>query len=151
MKRILVIHGPNLNLLGKREADIYGTVSIGEIDKMLKEFADGLGYSVETEQSNYEGDIVSMIGGAKDKNYSGILINPAAFTHTSIAILDAIRAVDIPVVEVHLSNIYKREEFRHKSVTAGGVLGQVSGFGVNSYILGLKGLIDFLENNNVKG
>ena len=145
MKKVLVINGPNLDLLGKREKDIYGKDTIEDINGMLKGMAEEGGIEIEFYQSNHEGDIVDKIGGA---DASGILINPAAYTHTSVAIRDALSAKDIPAVEVHLSNIYAREEFRHKSLIAPVVTGQVSGFGKYSYALGLKAL---LESIDVKG
>ena len=138
MKKVLIIHGPNLNLLGKREEDIYGKMSLDDINKSLKEKADALGIGIDTFQSNHEGDIVQKIQDAKAEGFSAVLINPAAYTHTSVAIRDAVSAIDIPVVEVHISNIYAREEFRHKSLIAPAASGQISGFGVNSYILGLE-------------
>ncbi len=145
MKKILIIHGPNLQLLGERESGIYGTKTLNDINQTLKSLSDDKGVDIETFQSNHEGDIVDVIGHAKKKQFSGILINPAAYTHTSIAIRDAIAAIDLPVVEVHLSNIYKREAFRQQSLIAPVVAGQVSGFGVNSYVLGLKALIEMIN------
>ena len=143
MKRILVIHGPNLNLLGKREPDVYGSVTIDQINSDLKKLADERGISLEIIQSNHEGEIVEMIGKANGR-FDAILINPAAYTHTSIAIRDAISASDIPTVEVHLSNIYAREEFRHTSLIAPVAKGQVSGFGKMSYLLGLEAAIGLI-------
>jgi 3-dehydroquinate dehydratase II len=145
MKKILVIHGPNLNLLGKREEAVYGKTSLEKINSLLDEKAKSLGISVLSLQSNHEGDIVQNIQEAKAKGFNAVLINPAAYTHTSIAIRDAISAVDIPVVEVHISNIYAREEFRHKSITAPVSAGQISGFGVNSYILGLEAAFGLIK------
>jgi len=144
MRKILVIHGPNLNLLGSREVNVYGNVTIDEINGELKKLAKAKKVSLEIVQSNHEGDIVERIGGAKGK-FEAILINPAAYTHTSVAIRDAISAVDIPTVEVHLSNIYAREEFRHTSLIAPVAKGQVSGFGKASYLLGLEALIGLIE------
>ena len=144
MKRILVIHGPNLNLLGQREAGIYGRITIDEINRDLKKIADDKGVSLEIVQSNHEGEIVELIGRAKG-DFNAILINPAAYTHTSIAIRDAVSAVDIPTVEVHISNIYAREEFRHTSLIAPVAKGQVSGFGRMSYCLGLEAAIDLID------
>lgn len=138
--KILVIHGPNLNLLGTREPGIYGKVTISRINAELNKAAKKEGASLKIVQSNHEGEIVELIGKSKGK-IGGILINPAAYTHTSVAIRDAIQAVSIPTVEVHLSNIYAREEFRHNSLIAPVASGQVSGFGINSYLLGLKALI----------
>jgi 3-dehydroquinate dehydratase-2 len=136
--KILVIHGPNLNLLGLRETDIYGAQSLNEINNSLKKLAKELGLEITIKQTNHEGEIVDLIQNSKD--YSGILINPAAYTHTSIAIRDAIAAVNIPTVEVHLSNIHRREEFRRTSLIAPVATGQISGFGPQSYLLGLRAL-----------
>ena len=144
MRKILVIHGPNLNLLGTREVDVYGSVTIDEINKELKKCAKSKGIALEIMQSNHEGDIVEKVGGAKGK-FDAILINPAAYTHTSVAIRDAISAVSIPTVEVHLSNIYAREEFRHTSLIAPVAQGQVSGFGKMSYMLGLEAAIGLIK------
>ncbi len=138
MKKILVIHGPNLNLLGEREPDIYGKFKLSDIDKALLKLAKSKKISLKILQSNHEGDIIEAIGNAKKEKFSAILINPAAYTHTSIAIRDAISASGLPTVEVHLSNIHAREEFRHNSLIAPVARGQISGFGVNSYILGLE-------------
>jgi len=140
MKKILVIHGPNLNLLGSREVSVYGSVTIGAINKELQAYAKAKKVTLEIMQSDHEGEIVERIGGAKGK-FTAILINPAAYTHTSVAIRDAIAAVGIPAVEVHLSNIYAREEFRHTSLIAPVARGQVSGFGKMSYLLGLEAAI----------
>ena len=142
--KILVIHGPNLNLLGTRETSVYGRTTIQEINKALTREAKELGVALTIEQSNHEGKIVDMIGAAP-KSYQGILINPAAYTHTSVAIRDALLAAALPTVEVHLSNIYKREEFRQHSLTAPACVGQIAGFGMGSYILGLKGLVCSLK------
>lgn len=146
MKKILVIHGPNLDLLGTREPSIYGQVTIREIDENLKKLGKELGVEVESYQSNHEGEIVSKIGQAPDA-YGAIVINPAAYTHTSIAIRDAVSAVKIPTVEVHLSNIYAREEFRHHSLVAPVARGQVSGFGPQSYELGLRAAVRLLNGD----
>jgi len=144
MKKILVIHGPNLNLLGKREPDVYGTLSLEEINKKLKKSAKLKKAAVEIFQSNHEGEIVDAIGSAPGK-FDAIVINPAAYTHTSVAIRDAVAAINIPVVEVHISNIYKREEFRHKSLIAGAATGQISGFGAESYLLGLDAALGLVK------
>ncbi|MCX5678232.1 MAG: type II 3-dehydroquinate dehydratase [Candidatus Omnitrophica bacterium] len=144
MKKILVIHGPNLNLLGKREVDVYGSVTIDEINAELEKTAKAMKVSLDIVQSNHEGEIVEAIGSAGGK-FDAILINPAAYTHTSVAIRDAISAVKLPTVEVHLSNIYKREEFRHISLIAPVADGQISGFGKMSYILGLEAAIGLLD------
>ncbi len=140
MKRMLVIHGPNLGLLGKRQVDVYGKVTISEINKDLKAIAKSKGVALEIRQSDHEGEIVELIGASPAK-FDAVVINPAAYTHTSVAIRDAIAAIDIPVVEVHLSNIYGREDFRQKSLIAPVAKGQVSGFGAMSYILGLEAAI----------
>lgn len=134
--KILVIHGPNLNLLGTREMKIYGTQSLEEVNKAMRRLAKELGLELTIYQSNHEGEIVELI--QNSKGYNAIIINPAAYTHTSIAIRDAISAVEIPTIEVHLSNIYKREEFRQKSLIAPVSTGQISGFGVESYLLALR-------------
>jgi len=144
MKKILVLHGPNLNLLGKRETSIYGSCTLEEINRVLKAAARKLKVSLTIEQSNHEGQIVDLIGAGANR-FDGILINPAAYTHTSVAIRDALLAVNLPAVEVHLSNIYKREDFRHKSLTAAACVGQVAGFGRESYLLGLTGLAGLLH------
>lgn len=142
--RILVIHGPNLNLLGKREPEIYGSDTLEAINARLKEWGLEEGVEIETFQSNSEGAIIDAIHSAQE-GVHGILINPGAFTHYSLAIRDAVAAVGIPVVEVHLSNVYSREPFRHTSVIAPVALGQVAGFGTMSYILGLLGLVDYIR------
>ena len=143
MPKILVLHGPNLNLLGQREKDIYGTSSLREINCRMEELAKTDGVEIEFFQSNHEGDLIEAIHHASGQ-VDAIIINPGAFTHTSIALRDAIAAVAIPTIEVHLSNIYKREEFRHTSVIAPVAVGQISGFGANSYILGLQAALYFL-------
>ena len=141
--KILIIHGPNLNLIGSRESDIYGTKGLDEINDSLKQLATELAVEILIEQSNHEGEIVDLI--QKSGDYSALLINPAAYTHTSVAIRDAIAAVNIPAVEVHISNIHKREEFRQKSLIAPVATGQISGFGPDSYLLGLRAAV-FVAN-----
>ena len=143
-KKILVIHGPNLNLLGQREPKVYGKVTLKKINAELKKIGKKEGIEVVTAQTNIEGEIVGLIQKAK-KSYKAIVINPGGYTHYSVAIRDAIASVKIPTVEVHLSNIYSREEFRQKSVIAPVAAGQISGFGKNSYILGLKAAIDLVK------
>ena len=138
-RNVLVIHGPNLNMLGTREPDIYGHQTLEEIDAALTAQADRLGLYIETFQSNHEGDMVDKIQQAHD-SFHGIIINPAAYTHTSIAIRDALSLLNIPVVEVHLSNIYKRESFRRTSLISAVVTAQISGFGSHGYLLALEGL-----------
>uniref|UniRef100_B8HPI3 3-dehydroquinate dehydratase n=1 Tax=Cyanothece sp. (strain PCC 7425 / ATCC 29141) TaxID=395961 RepID=B8HPI3_CYAP4 len=144
MFSILVLHGPNLNLLGRREPGIYGQVTLEHINAQLQADATQMGISLVALQSNYEGELVTAIQEARGQHH-GIVINAAAYTHTSVALRDAIAAVALPVVEVHLSNIYKRESFRHHSFIAPVVIGQISGFGANSYYLGLKALVDYLQ------
>ena len=145
MKKILVIHGPNLNLLGQRETEIYGKITLEDINSQLQGIAKTGGVELEIMQSNHEGEIVDIIGNTKKKKIGAILINPAAYTHTSVAIRDAVAAVDLPTVEVHLSNIYAREEFRHTSLITPVCSGQVSGFGMHSYLLGLEAAIALLK------
>lgn len=145
MKKILVIHGPNLDLLGQREKDIYGTTTLKEINRRLSSLAKEHGTELEIVQSNHEGEIVDAIGQAAKKKVGAILINPAAYTHTSVAIRDALLAVKIPAVEVHLSNIYAREDFRHTSLIAPVAAGQITGFGVDSYLLGLQAAIHLIN------
>lgn len=140
--KILVIHGPNLNLLGTREPDIYGKETLEDINNNMQKMAEESGITLDIVQSNHEGDIVDAVGKAKGNQIDTIIINPAAYTHTSVAIRDAIAACDIPTIEVHLSNIYAREEFRHTSLVAPVVKGQVSGFGAKSYCLALQAARD---------
>ncbi|MDI6759028.1 MAG: type II 3-dehydroquinate dehydratase [Candidatus Omnitrophota bacterium] len=146
MKRILVIHGPNLGLLGQREPAVYGRITLKEINNQLNKIARKRKVNLRIVQSNYEGKIVDLIGKAKDK-YDALLINPAAYTHTSVAIRDAIAATSIFTIEVHLSNIYSREEFRQKSLISSVAQGTIMGFGVKSYILGLEAIIDLTHTN----
>lgn len=145
---ILVLHGPNLNLLGKRQPEIYGHQTLNDINTALDQFVATLSVNVvlKIKQSNHEGELVSIIGDHMEWA-DGVLINPAAYTHTSIAIRDALSTVGVPVVEIHLSNIYAREEFRHHSLISGIAAGVVSGFGAYSYILGLQALIHTLGPN----
>lgn len=142
--KILVINGVNMNMLGFRETEKYGTMTLKDLEKDLYAFSFELGIDLETYQNNIEGKIVEKIHSAKD-GIDGIIINAGAYTHTSIAIRDAISAVNIPTIEVHMTNIYKREEFRHNSYLAPVCIGQISGFGANSYKLGLKAVIDYLN------
>ena len=140
MKRILVLHGPNLNLLGQREPEVYGHQTLADIDGALALLADDLGLTIDTFQSNHEGDLIDRIHAAANEGFSGIIINPGGLTHTSVALRDAISSIDLPVIEAHLSNIHARESFRQQSYVAGVVVGQVSGFGAFSYQLALRGL-----------
>jgi 3-dehydroquinate dehydratase II len=143
LSSILVLHGPNLNLLGVREPGIYGPVTLPEINERLSALAAQQASKIEAIQSNHEGVIVDAIHDALNV-HDGILINAAAYTHTSVAIRDAVSAVKLPAVEVHLSNVYQREAFRHHSYLASVVLGQISGFGAHSYYLGLQALLTHL-------
>lgn len=141
---ILVLHGPNLNLLGTREPTIYGTITLDQVNASLEKLGIELGVSVESRQSNVEGELVTWIQEAKAR-FEGLVFNPAAYTHTSIALRDAVVGVGIPMVEVHLSNIHRRESFRRRSYLASVSLGQISGFGPQSYLLGLRALVDALQ------
>jgi 3-dehydroquinate dehydratase-2 len=142
--RVLVIHGPNLNLLGTREPEVYGSVTLTEINERIQERAQELDIQIETFHSNHEGEIVDKIAEAGSV-VDAIIINPAAYTHTSVAIRDAISAVALPTVEVHLSNIQAREEFRHTSLIAPVVTGQIAGFGADSYLLALEAVALLLK------
>ncbi len=144
MLHILVLHGPNLNLLGVREPEVYGATTLDEINAMLLTLGKDLGVSVEARQSNNEGELVTWIQQAQPQ-FQGLLLNAAAYTHTSIALRDAIVGVGLPMVEVHLSNIHRRESFRHHSYLASVALGQIVGFGPHSYALGLRALVNALQ------
>ena len=146
MLRILVLHGPNLNLLGHREESIYGTTTLDTIDASLIKLGGELGAELVIRQSNLEGELVNWIQEAR-RDYHGIIINPAAYTHTSIAIRDALAAVDVPTIEVHLSNIYRREEFRRHSYVSGIALAQIAGFGATGYRLALRGLCEYISDS----
>ncbi len=148
MLSVLVLHGPNLNLLGQREPGIYGSVTLDQINCMIEAEGKNLDAKVSAVQSNHEGVLVDAIHAARGE-YQGILINAGAYTHTSVAVRDAIAAVKIPTVEVHLSNIYQREAFRHHSYIAPVAIGQISGFGAQSYRLGLQALVHYLRNSFV--
>lgn len=140
--RILVVHGPNLNLLGKREPDVYGQTTLDDINASLSGFAESVGVELVAVQSNAEHELINHIQQAKEKGFDWILINPAAYTHTSIALRDALAAVGLPFVEVHLSQVAAREPFRHHSMVAELAQGTISGFGADSYLLGLQAIIN---------
>ncbi len=145
MKKILIINGPNLNLLGQREDNIYGSDTLDQIKEMCLNKAKELNIKIDFFQSNNEGEIINKLHELVD-HYDGLIINPAAFTHSSIAILDSLRAINKPKIEIHLSNIYSREEYRKKSITSEGVDGLICGFGANSYILGIEAINKLIYN-----
>ncbi len=145
MIRILVLHGPNLNLLGAREPDVYGTVTLEALNDAILAAAKHAGADVEIRQSNSEGELVTWIQGARDR-FDALVLNAAAYTHTSVALRDAIAATGIAVVDVHLSNIHAREPFRRHSYVAEVAVGQISGFGVHSYVLGIEAAIQHVRN-----
>ncbi|RPH73736.1 MAG: type II 3-dehydroquinate dehydratase [Candidatus Rokuibacteriota bacterium] len=137
----LVLHGPNLNLLGTREPGVYGRLTLPEVDRLIREHGRRRGVRVECRQSNVEGELIGWLQGAEREGFAGVILNPGAFTHYSIALRDAVSAIRVPVVEVHLSNIHGREEFRRHSVIAAVARGQIAGFGPQSYLLGLDALL----------
>ncbi len=147
IQKILVINGPNLNLLGSREKDKYGSTSLNDIQKECESHSKKIGLEVDFKQSNVEGEIVNFIQEAK-KKHQGIIINAGGYTHTSVAILDALLAVKIPTIELHITNIYKREEFRHKSLISKAVNGIICGLGTEGYIMALNGIKKLLDNEN---
>ncbi len=144
MPSILILHGPNLNLLGTREPEVYGRMTLDNINAKLTEYGRELGLDVRALQSNHEGALIDALHDARAWA-AGVVFNPGGYTHTSVALRDAISAIGIPVVEVHLSNVYAREEFRHKSLISAVCKGKISGFGWQSYMLGLKALADILQ------
>ena len=144
-KKIIIINGPNLNLLGQREDDIYGKDSLEKIKSECEKKSKLLDLEVDFFQSNNEGEIINKLHEV-EKHYDGLIINPAAYTHSSIAILDSLRAINKPKIEIHLSNIYSREEYRKKSITSEGVNGLICGFGTNSYILGIEAISELIYN-----
>ena len=145
MKKIIIINGPNLNLLGNREKDIYGVISLQDIEKKTKEKCKEMNMDLFFCQSNNEGELINFIQSAEEK-YDGLIINPAAFTHTSVALLDALRAISKPKIEIHLSNIYNREDYRKKSITSEGVSGLICGFGSLSYILAIEAINHLIKD-----
>ena len=142
---VLVIHGPNLNMLGTREPEVYGRDTLADIDRMIGSRAEALGLSVETFQSNHEGEIIEKVQSLAG-TATALIINPAAYTHTSVAIRDAVLLLEGPVIEVHLSNIYRREPFRHRSMIADVATGQICGLGVKGYLLALDAVADLLSS-----
>jgi 3-dehydroquinate dehydratase II len=143
LKPVLVLNGPNLNMLGKRQPHIYGRETLADVERMCRDEAQRLGLAVEFAQSNHEGVLVDLIQAAREKN-SGLVINAGAYTHTSVALLDALNAAELPAVEVHISNIYKRESFRHRSYISPAAVGVIAGLGIHGYLLALQALARLL-------
>ena len=145
MTKILILNGPNINLIGKREVDIYGSKTFEEIKNECIKKGNLMNLSVDFRQSNSEGQLIDWLH-LVNENFGGLIMNPAGYTHTSISILDSLKAINKPKIEIHISNIYSREEFRKKSITSEGMDGLISGFGINSYALGLKAIKDLINN-----
>jgi 3-dehydroquinate dehydratase-2 len=150
MRRVLVLHGPNLHLLGTREPSVYGTTTLAEIDRLVRAHGRRRGVRVECRQSNLEGELVTWLGRAEREGFDGVIFNPGAFTHYSLALRDAVAAIRLPVVEVHLSNLHAREEFRRHSVIAAVARGQIAGFGPLSYVLGLEALLGLRPSDGAR-
>ena len=146
-KKIIIINGPNLNLLGEREQSQYGSTTFDDLKKMCQNRSKEIGISLDFKQSNIEGEIVDLIQNCRNKS-SGLIINAAGYTHTSVSILDALKVLKIPVIELHITNIYNREDFRHKSLISKAATGIICGFGVEGYIMALEAMKKFLENEN---
>lgn len=144
MHSILILNGPNLNLLGTRQPEIYGHTTLADIEEMCRTYADAIGVKVAFDQSNHEGDLVDALHACRGV-HGGVILNAGAYTHTSIALMDAIKSIDLPVVELHLSNIHAREEFRHKSYISPVALGLICGFGARGYTLAMDALVSHLE------
>ncbi len=149
MTTLLILHGPNLNLLGTREPEIYGTLTLDDINQRLKEAASAHGVDVYSIQSNHEGALIDALQEAANKA-DGVIFNPAGYTHTSVALRDTVAGINIPVVEVHLSNVYAREEFRHKSLLSAVCAGKISGFGWMSYKLALEALVELINRQDTE-
>jgi 3-dehydroquinate dehydratase-2 len=149
LPKVLVLHGPNLNLLGTREPLIYGKLTLEQINLQITQLAEDLGLEVLIKQSNHEGELIEHIQQAIPNGFKAIIINPAGYTHTSVALRDAIQAVGLPTIEVHLSNIYKREDFRQRSLISAVAFGQISGFGAIGYLLGLRAAQSLINPNNL--
>ena len=149
-RRVLVLNGPNLNMLGTRQPELYGSTTLADIEAMCRARAQDLNIEIECRQSNAEGEMVDWIQGARD-SYAGLIINPGAYSHTSIAILDALLAAGLPVVEVHLSNIHRREAFRHQSYVSQAAQGVICGFGAAGYLMALEGLAQMIDRDNGDG
>ena len=143
--KIIILNGPNLQLLGTRETSVYGATTLKDVENKLVDLADELGLEVDCRQSNHEGELVDWIGEARHE-FDGIVINPGAYTHTSVALRDAIAAVALPAIEVHISNVYKRESFRHHSYTAPVCIGQIAGLGIDGYEWALRALLRHLQS-----